>query len=213
MSLSNINAYDYEQYNAVWCKAVSLEAIQENNPKKKLNDQKIIYECIEEIHMYYTPESWTGAYQLQEGVWQVSRGEHIEIVEEIIKGAVFYRQEEKKAQIEHRDKILTYMEDFEGGFEAYQKASPEEKNRIRTHITDNWYSPANEDDLLPPVDFNEHAELKNEFLNVAFTKKARFYFNKTKVEAQKSIQEEDRENIPAVVGIDDHMAAMMWFNF
>ena len=162
--------------------------------------------------MYYTPESWMGVFQLQEDTWQLSKGEHIEIVEEIIQGAIFYRQKDKKADIEHRDEVLTYI-GFEGGFEAYKSASTEERKRVRTSITDNWYSPANEDDLLPPTNFTEHVELQNEFLNTTFSKNARFYFNRTAAQAQKAIQDRDRDNVPAVVGIDGNQVAMMWFNF
>lgn len=208
MATSNINAYDYEQYNAVWCKVVSLEDIE----KKTKNDQEIIYEYLEYIHMYYTPESWTGVFQLQEDNWQLSQGEHTEVVEAIIKGAIFYRQEDKKEQIERRDKVLTYI-GFEGGFEAYKNASPEERKRVRTSIADNWYNPVNEEDLLPPTNFTEHAELQNEFLNTTFSQPARFYFNRTAAQAQTAIQERDRDNVPAVIGINAKKVAMMWFNF
>ena len=208
MITSNINAYTYEQYNAIWCKVVSLEEIS----KDVQTDQDIINECIEEIYMRYTPESWDDVFQWREDTWQLSQGEHLNIVEEIIKGDIFYRQEEKKEQIEWRDQVLLYI-GFEGGIEAYKKASREAQEQVITAIKTNWYSPVNQDDLLQAPDFTEYAQLKNDFLNGIFSENRRFYFNRTATQAQKAIQEEDRDNVPAVIGIDDQKFAVMWFNF
>ncbi|OJJ17072.1 hypothetical protein BKI52_30630 [marine bacterium AO1-C] len=205
MISSNINTYTYEQYNSVWCKVVSLE---ENNP----SDSEVIYECLDNIYMYYTPESWADVFQLKEDHWQLSQGEHVEVVEAIIQGAIFHRQKEKKEQIEWRNQVLLYV-GFEGGMEAYKKSSQEVQTEVRAAIKDNWYSPVNKDDLLPPPNFTEYTELKTEFLNNTFTINTRFYFNRTVIQAKKSIQEGDSENVPAVIGIDDNQAAMMWFNF
>jgi len=201
-----INYYTYEQYNAVWCKVIFLEEMS----KKFKDDEDIIYQCIEQIHMYHTPESWCDSYQLQESNWQLSQGEHIQIVEEIIKGAIFYQEQEKKEDIERRDELLSYI-DFEGGIEAYQNASQKKQEDIRKYIQSS-YSPINDDDLLPIQNFVSYSELKNEFLDTIFTKNRRFYFNKSIAETQKSIRERDRDNVPAIIGIDDTKVAMMWFN-
>jgi len=208
MPLSSINAYTYEQYNSVWCKVVSLEEIR----KDVQTDHEIIYECLDAIYMYYTPESWGDVFQLQEDDWQLSQGEHIEVVAAIIQGAIFHRQKEKKEQIEWRNQVLLYI-GFEGGIEAYKKSSQEAQAEVRTAIKNNWYSPVNKDDLLPPPSFTEYAQLKNDFLNATFSENGRFYFNRTAAQTQKAIQEDDGENVPAVIGIDDDKAAMMWFNF
>lgn len=201
-----INHYTYEQYNAVWCKVISFEEMD----KKPKNDKEIIYECIEEIHLYYTPERWSDSYQLKESDWQLSQGEHLQIVEEIIKGAIFYQEKDRQEEIERRDELLSYI-DFKGGIKAYQKASQKEQENIRKYIKRN-YSPINENDLLPIQGFTSYAELKEDFLENLFTENKRFYCNQSLTETQRSIQERDRDNVPAVVGMDGTKAAMMWFN-
>lgn len=201
-----INHYTYEQYNAVWCKVIAFEEIDE----KPKNDKEIIHECIEEIHLYYTPESWCDSYQLKESHWQLSEGEHIQIVEEIIKGAIFYQEQDRKEEIAMRDEVLSYID---SDIETYQNASEEAQADIRMYIQNNYYSPVNEDDLLPPQDFTNYSELKEAFLEAIFTKNKRFYFNKSLTETQKAILERDRDNVPAVIGIDEEKVALMWFNF
>ncbi|AFM02625.1 hypothetical protein Fleli_0125 [Bernardetia litoralis DSM 6794] len=204
---NEINCYKYEQYNSVWCKVIDRNELDLN--QKNQDDNLLIQSCIEEIYYYYTPESFSSPWD--EDNWILSsQNEHEKIIEEMIKYCFIFIEKERQEAIKERDIRLSYS-DLKS-IEEYKNASPEIKERI--NLEEYYKYSFIDKDENPKLDFTKHQELKNNFLNNLFSKdKVRFYYNKNLEETTQSLSQEDRDNVPAIIGVDNEKIALFWFNF
>lgn len=190
---NTINCYDYEQYNSVWCKVISINEL--DLKQQNVDDNLLIQACIEEIYLNYTSESFDYNFQWKKDNWKLStQNEHLQLLDEMIKYCFVFIEKERQEAIIERNERLSYSD--ENGMEEYYKHSFIDK------------------DENPKPDFTEHQELKDNFLNNLFSKdEVRFYYNRDLKQTTKSLSERDRKNVPVVIGIDTKKIALLWFNF
>lgn len=205
-----INAYEYEQYNSIWCKVLTYDEMDKN----LTTDSEIITNLIDTISMCYTPESWCGHFQLEEDHWKLSLSEHHLIVNEMIEACWFYQNDEILSAQQDRDELLSVCFDIQGGTKNIENESEEKQKKVQDFLK-RWYASngvINEKNELANIVFQSHEELREKFLFQLFAKDVRFYINKTIEEAKKCLYDNARIS-PAVIGIDDEKVAMLWFNY
>lgn len=208
-----INAYQYEQYNSVWCKVVALKHLIEEGISEA-NDETIIKALIEHISMVYTPERWCGHFQLEKDKWHSTTTEHIKVADEMLEACNYYQKLEIQEAIDERDEYLSWY-GFDDGMASVAKATGEKLSEAKT-LLNSWYKRAviDEKHQLKYIDFTAHQALKDKFCHQLFSDNSRFYINKTAEEAKVCLRNENKKRIaPAIIGLDTEKAAMMWFNY
>ncbi len=206
---NKINSYDYEQYNSIWCKVIYHNEL--GLEEQKPNDNLLIKASIEEVYLNYTPESFSYNFQWEKDNWKLStQNEHKKIIEEMIKYCFVFIEEERQEAIKERNTWLSYFKI--NGIEEYKNAPEHLKKEI--NLENHYKYSFIDKDENPKINFKKHHALKDDFLNNLFSKnEVRFYYNKNIEETTKSLSEENRKNVPAIIGMDNEKVALMWFNF
>lgn len=221
--INTINYFTYEQYNAGWCKAASIEELKssykkanqqyiDNYRKKPTSEQytqDIIQLFFSEFLMSYVPESFMYLGTLEATNWQLSENqEHIQLLEKIIDKSFFHIHQQINEAEEQKLEWLSYFGLKDWG--EYEIASDEVKKEVNlpSYYRDYGFSPEGKVRL----DFTEYPRLEQYFLEDLFNPQTvRYFFNIHPEQFEELIETE--ETIPAVIGLDLDKIALFWFNF
>lgn len=220
-AISYIMGLTYEQYGCPWCKVQPLEEMQslcygKNKPliahylltnSPTLESKKALIQVfLEEVLYNYTPESFL-YYEMLKYRWLPSNmQEHdailVKMQERLDTSLEKYKEEAQAALLEY----LSYWD--LNGMEEYENASEEIKAQVNLANFPNIYGYRFEG--IPDDNFSDYPALMHTFLTEVFDKNSVQFFVNVLPDEMETFW--DKREMPAVIGIDNQVIGLFWWN-